>query len=59
MVAELARRTGSRAQLMVRTDGGMQPWSIDDLVEAVSAAPAGDLVIVAAPDGLQVLPVRR
>lgn len=59
VVAELARRTGSRAQLMVRTDGGMQPWSIDDLVEAVSAAPAGDLVIVAAPDGLQVLPVRR
>ncbi|QFG68310.1 DUF5671 domain-containing protein [Ornithinimicrobium pratense] len=59
IVAELARRTGSRAQLVVRADDGAAPWSVDALVQAVDAAPAGDLVVVAGTDGLQVLPVRR
>lgn len=54
----LEERTGARAQLLTRTDGAA-PWSVDALVDAVEAAPTGDLVVVAGPDGLQVLPVRR
>ncbi|WP_131104313.1 DUF5671 domain-containing protein [Ornithinimicrobium sufpigmenti] len=59
VVAELARRTGAQARLVVRADDGAAPWSLDDLVGALDAAPAGDLVVVAGADGLQVLPVRR
>lgn len=56
---QLARRSGSRVQLVVRTDDGAVPWSADELVAAVESAPHGDLVVVADAGGLQVLPVRR
>lgn len=59
IVAELARRTGTRVQLVTRTDDGAGPWALDDLVQRIGSAPSGDLVVVAAPEGLQVLPVRR
>lgn len=56
---ELTRRSGSRVQLVARTDDGAGPWSVEELVEAVDTAPPGDLVVISGTAGLQVLPVRR
>lgn len=59
VVAALREATGAHVQLITRTDTSPGAWSVDELMAAVQAAPDGDLLLLADPEGLQVIPVRR
>lgn len=57
--AALHRATGAQVQVMTRTDVQAPPWSADELATALDGIPAADVVVLAEPDGLRVIPVRR
>jgi hypothetical protein len=53
----VAHATGARVETWWSEDGGV-PWSVDDVVGAVTSLPH-DAVVVSGSDGLRVIPARR
>ncbi|MFP3915778.1 MAG: DUF5671 domain-containing protein [Actinomycetota bacterium] len=57
---EVARRTGGRVQAWSRLEETARPWSVEEVMEALAATTAEEeVVVVAGPDGLEVIPVDR
>ncbi len=55
----VARRTGARVDLWVRTDGLAAPWEVDDVVGIVSTPGADAVAVVAGTAGLDAIGLRR
>lgn len=56
---EVAHRTGGRVTSWPRTDGTAVPWSIDEVMQALSSAQSDEVMVVSGSDGLTVVPIRR
>lgn len=54
----LRERTGAEVRVWARTDPA-PPWSVDEVVEALSEIAAEDVVVVVGPDGVQAMGVDR
>ena len=55
----VAHRTHGRVQAWVRTDDGAGAWSVEDVMAAVTAAAAQEVLVIAEPAGLRTIPLRR
>lgn len=59
LAQRLRTATGAQVQLVARADVEAPPWAVAELTAALEDAPSGDLVVLAEPEGLRVIPVRR
>ncbi|MDO5739968.1 MAG: DUF5671 domain-containing protein [Ornithinimicrobium sp.] len=57
--AVLQEATGRDVQLVHRTDVGAAPWPVEELLSLVAASPAKDLLVLAEPEGLRLIPIER
>jgi hypothetical protein len=55
----VARRTHGRVQAWSRTDDGLAPWSVEEVMAALEGATADEVIVLAGPGGLSAIPVRR
>jgi len=53
------RLTGARVDLWVRADGLAGPWTVDDVVAAVSQSQADAVAVVSGPAGLETIGMQR
>ena len=59
IASEVARRTHARVHAWTRTDDGLGPWSVEEVMRALEGSPADEVVVVAGPGGVSAIPVRR
>lgn len=60
IVQEVRSRTGAEVRLLRRTDLQGVGWSADQVLAALEHAPAGsEVLVLAEPEGLRVIPVER
>lgn len=59
IAAAVAHRTHARVQSWTRIDDGATPWSAEAVLAALATTTATDVVVLAEPDGVRVIPVRR
>ncbi len=55
----VAQRTHGRVQAWARTDDGETAWSVEEVMAALSASPAEEMVVLCDSNGLQTIPVHR
>lgn len=55
----VARQTHGRVQAWSRTDDGLPPWSVDDVMAALGETTAREVIVLADAEGLHAIPVHR
>ena len=59
IVGGLRAATDARVELWTRRNGHTPPWQVDNVTTAVSGHDAGHVLVVAHPEGLEVIDIEQ